>query len=90
MSTERRRESGGLTCQTNGKLLRFRRPKTRARNFQTPALPVKPSLLRRVDEFGGAIAGLVRWSDAGRTVVRSRNQDSNRNFDMVPDRRGSI
>ena len=49
---ERRRERGGLTCQTKGKLLRFRRAKMRARNFQTPALPAKPSLLRKVDNVG--------------------------------------
>lgn len=39
-------------CQTKGKLLRFRRAKMRARNFQTPALPAKPSLLRKVDNVG--------------------------------------
>ncbi len=42
----------------------------RARNFQTPALPAKPSLLRRVDRVG-AIAlteGVVTRSDVIRTV----------------------
>lgn len=52
---EMRREWESLTCQTNGKLLRFRRAKMRARNFQAPALPAKPSLLLRVDK-DGAIA----------------------------------
>ena len=59
MSRERRREQGRLTCQTNGKLFRFRSAKMRARSFQTPALPVKPNLLRRVDNVGAIASGRV-------------------------------
>lgn len=46
---------GGLTCQTKGKFLRFKRANTRARSFQIPALPAKPSVLRRVDNVGAII-----------------------------------
>ncbi len=42
----------GLTCQTNGKLFRFKRANMSARNFQAPALPAKPSLLRRAEKVG--------------------------------------
>ena len=53
-------KSGHLTCQTNGKLFRFRRAKLIARNFQTPAVPAKPKLLSRVDNVDAiAREGLV-------------------------------
>ena len=61
---------GDLTCQTNGRLLRFTIAKIRARNFQTPALPVKPSLLRSVDSVGA----IVVWE--GLVTLFGRNDGS--------------
>ena len=50
----------------------------RARNFQTPALPAKPKLLRRVDNVGAiAREGLVTLFGGGivvRTVGTRRDQ----------------
>lgn len=53
----------GLTCQTNGKLFRFSRANMRARNFQAPDLPAKPSLLRRVDKVGAIASEFGEASD---------------------------
>lgn len=55
LSVWRIRGRGGLTCQTNGRFLRFKRAKIRAKSFQMPDLPAKPSLLRRVDKIGAIV-----------------------------------
>lgn len=88
---------GGLTCQTNGKFLRFARAKTRAKNFQTPALPANPSLLRRVDKMGAIVLnwkGRVTRSEVVRTVLRRTDQlleaKGHADSDMVQRRRGYI
>ena len=50
----------------------------RARNFQTPALPAKPNLLRRVDNVGaitsGRVGDFVRTLYVVRTVGTRRDQ----------------
>ena len=70
-----RMKIGDLTCQANGRLLRFRRAKMRARNFQAPALSAKPNLLRSVDKVGAIVVweGLMTCS-GGRIAVRRVGQ----------------
>ena len=49
-----------LTCQTNGRFLRFMRAKRRAINFHRPTWPEKPNLLRQDPRLiVAAIAGQV-------------------------------
>lgn len=48
----------------------------RARSFQTPALPAKPSLRRRVDNVGAIVCEeSVTYSDTVRTVVTNPRSD---------------
>lgn len=57
-----------LTCHTNGRFLRFRRARRRAKNFQIPARPDNPILLRMVSRLRiGAIA--MRQADAANEAV---------------------
>lgn len=57
-----------LTCHTNGRFLRFRRARRRAKNFQIPARPDNPILLRMVSRLRlGAIA--MRQADAADEAV---------------------